>query len=266
MSGFRWPSRWTAAVLLIAGFFAVGGTALALMGEGFTLSNKTPKVRKDYAPIPGSNPAGQATDPTVAQCDTLPSETDVPIELKFEKEFGHLIKIQVFWEAPEADDIDIYLFDEAGELITSSASSSMPEQVQLGSPPNGTYFLCVRNFAGPNAGFTVDASTRFLDVFVPPTPQPTPTPHVTKNAPRRTRAPAPAPAGAIATGEPVDTPGPDGPFANKSLLRVAGNRQAAPTDSGLSGLEIGLAALTGLIVVSGATLVVLRIRRDTTPS
>ena len=236
------------------------------MGEGFTLSNQTPKVTKEYPPIPGSNPAATAGDPTTAECDALPSDVNIPIELKFEKEFGHLIQMKVFWEAPEADDIDIYLFDEAGELITSSASSAMPELVQLGSPKNGTYFLCVRNFAGPNTGFRVEASTRFLSVFVPPTPQPTPTPRpAARSSARQTPRPTIAPAIPGATAEPVDTPGPDGPFADKGLLRVAGDRQAAAADEGLSGLEIGLAALTGLIVVSGATLVVMRIRRDTKP-
>ena len=41
-------------------------------------------------------------------------------------------------------------------------------------------------------------------------------------------------------------------------------QQATPTKDGRSGLAIGLLALTGVIAVSGAGLVVLRIRRDTT--
>jgi hypothetical protein len=259
--------RLIASAFLFVGIIGFAGSAAALMGEGFTLSDASPNVKKDYPPIPGSNPAGQASDPTVAQCNALPSETNIPIELKFKREFGHLIQIKVFWEAPEADDIDIYLFDEAGEMITSSASSSMPELVQLGSPENGTYFLCVRNFAGPNAGFRVEATTRFLDVFVPPPREPSPTPRpaapgVTRTPRPRATAPAAAPA---ATAEPVDTPGPDGPFADKGLVRVAGERQATPADQGLTGLEIGLAALTGVVVLSGATLVALRIRRDTKP-
>jgi hypothetical protein len=207
-----------------------------------------------------------ASDPTIGQCNSLPSDVNIPITLKFKKEFGHLIKIQVFWEAPDANDVDIYLFDEEGEMVTSSASSGMPELVQLGSPENGVYYLCVRNFSGPNTGFIVEANTRFLDVFVPPTPQPTPTPRSTPFSPaRKTPAPTIAPVAAAATAEPVDTPGPDGPLGDKGLVSVAGGRQAGPAHSGLSGLEIGLAVLTGLIVVSGAGLLVVRIRRDTTP-
>jgi hypothetical protein len=256
--------RSVAVLTLVGALILLGGSTLALMGEGFTLSDKTPNVKKEYPPIAASNPAAQASDPTVAQCNSLPSDVNIPIELKFQKEFGHLIKIQVFWEAPDADDIDIYLFDEGGELVSSSASSSMPELVQLGSPENGLYYLCVRNFAGPNTGFRVEATTRFLDVYVPSTPQPSPTPQATaaaepKRTPRATATPA-AP-----TAEPVDTPGPDGPFADKGLLRVAGERQAARADEGLTGLQIALGALTGVIVFSGAALVVLRIRRDTTP-
>jgi hypothetical protein len=257
--------RWFAALMVAGALFGAGGAALALQGEGFTLSNATPNVKKEYAPIPGSNPAAQASDPTVGQCDALPSEVDIPIELKFKKEFGHLVTMKVFWEAPDADDVDIYLFDETGELVTSSASSSMPEQVQLGSPQNGTYFLCVRNFAGPNTGFRVEATTRFLDVYVPPTPQPSPTPHATQTVSKKKTSKTPGPVFAGATAEPVDTPGPNGPFSDRSLLRVAGARQAAAADNGLSGLQIGLAALTGVIVVSGAAIVVLRIRRDTRP-
>jgi hypothetical protein len=267
LSRFVRNPRWGAVLVLVAGLIASAGSAFALEGEGFTMSNKTPNVKKDYGPIPGQNPGATAVDPTVSECNTLPSDVNVPITLEFQKEFGHLIKIQVLWEAPEANDVDIYLFDEAGDLVTSSASSSMPELVQLGSPSNGIYYLCVRNFSGPNTGFTVDATTRFLDTFVAPTSSPAPTPRhpsaPPKRTPQRTAAPV---SGVTATSEPVDTPGPDGPFADQGLVRVAGDKQAAAADTGMSGLEIGLAALTGVIVLAGAGLVVFRIRRDTTPT
>lgn len=266
MSYLRRLSRALPA-LLLAGVLAMSwGEALALEGEGFTLSDKTPKKNKTYGPIPGQNPGATATDPTVGQCNALPSEINIPITLQFRKEFGHLVQMRVYWEAPDANDVDIYLFDEAGELVTSSASSAMPEFVQLGSPDNGTYYLCVRNFSGPNTGFRVEAATRFLDVFVRPTPQPTPTPRPTPSAARRTPEPTvAAPVIAPITAEPVETPGADGPFSDKGLVRVAGERQAGEADSGLTGLEIGLGVLTGVIAVSGAVLVALRIRRDTTP-
>ena len=48
----------------------------------------------------------------------------------------------------------------------------------------------------------------------------------------------------------------------KDLVAVADRRQATPTKDSRSGLAIGLLALTGVIAVSGAGLVVLRIRRD----
>ena len=83
-------------------------------------------------------------------------------------------------------------------------------------------------------------------------PKPTPTAEPT------------APPPPTASPEGLATPGPDGPTKARDLVAVAGRRQATPSENGRSGLAIGLLALTGLIAVSGAGLVVLRIRRDTT--
>jgi hypothetical protein len=253
-----------AAAAVTFGLWAAWGSAVAIEGEGFTLSEGTPNVKKDYPPIPGQNPSAQVADPTLSDCTLLPSDVSIPINFEFRRQFGHLIQMRVFWEAPDANDIDIYLFDEGGNLVSSSASSAMPEFVQIGSPTNGIYYLCVRNFSGPNTGFRLEASTRFLDVsFQTAQPEPTsaPTAPTRKATPTPTRA---VPVVAAATAEPVSTPGPDGPFSAKRLVSVAGDRQAAAPDDGISGLEIGLAALTGLIAIAGAALVVIRIRRDTT--
>ncbi|MGH2760364.1 MAG: hypothetical protein ACRDKJ_12505 [Actinomycetota bacterium] len=264
MIGRRSHRRVLPAAVVLCGLLTAWGSVLAIEGEGFTLSNATPSVKKDYPPIPGQNPSAQVSDPTLSDCNLLPSDVSIPITFEFAREFGHLVQMRVFWEAPEANDVDIYLFDEAGELISSSASSAMPELVQLGSPANGIYYLCVRNFSGPNAGFRVEASTRFLDIGFQ-TAQPEPTSRPTATPPKATPAPtSTAPVVGAATAEPVRTPGPDGPFSDKRLVSVAGDRQAGPPDDGISGLEIALAALTGVIAVAGASLVVIRIRRDTT--
>jgi hypothetical protein len=186
--------------------------------------------------------------------------------MSFKKDFGHVLEITISWTAPEANDIDIYFFDEGGEVVADSATGDHPEAVRLGSLSNGQYYLCVRNFSGPNAGFVLDASVRFVALFTR-TPEP-PTDAPTSAPPRRSVDTTPQPGAGLPrpaptiTADPVDTPGPDGPFADKGLVRVASGRQAEAADDGLTTTQIVFIALTGAIALGGAGFVAFRIRRD----
>src|SRR5207302_1583988 len=65
-------------VLLLAGGVAVAirpKRAQATTVSGIKIDDTHPKVKADYGPIPGNNPAaGNVADPTTSDCDTLPTE------------------------------------------------------------------------------------------------------------------------------------------------------------------------------------------------
>ncbi len=252
------------AVALVVGVLAL--PALAIPGEGFKLSDGSQKVHKEYPPIAGNDPTAQALTPTLANCRDLPANVLIPIEMDFKQDFGSVLEITITWTAPEANDIDIYFFDEGGEVIADSATGDAPESVRLGSLANGQYYLCVRNFSGANAGFVLDASVRFVALFTrtpePPTDAPaSPPPRRSVDTTPQPGAGLPKPAPAI-TADPVDTPGPDGPFSDKGLITVASGRQAEREEGGLSTTQIVFISLTGAIALGGAGFVAFRIRRD----
>ncbi len=261
----RHPARATRTFVLALALAALvcTGPAWALEAEAIVLSDAQPKVHQEQAPIAGNDPSGQALTPTIANCRDLPGNVLFPIEMKFKKDFGHILEITISWQAPEANDIDIYFFDEAGEIIADSPTGNQPEVVRLGSLANGQYYLCVRNFSGPNTGFVLDASVRFLSL---PTQRPAVTDEPANTAPPPPPAAAPTPntdKTPEVTAEAVATIGPDGPFADRGLVNVAGSRQAARDEGGRGLAEIVFIGLTALIAAGGLTLVALRIRRDT---
>lgn len=254
-----------AAVTTIAGAPFVSATE----AEGFTITDTARQHKKDFPPIVGFNPAydNPALVVSLADCQTLPTSTAVKIEWKIRSTRPTKAAFVVTWPAAASNDLDVYFFNDEGDLIASSASGDPKEQFNLGGVENGTYWLCVNNFSGANAGFTIEATVNFLSLYEAPPPPPTPiasrppkeTPEPTATPDEPTARPAPT-----ASPETVVTPGPDGPTSARDLVAVSDRRQANPTENSRSGLAIGLLALTGLIAVSGAGLVVLRIRRDTT--
>lgn len=240
----------------------------ATEAEGFTITDTSLHQKKDFGPIVGNNPAFEtpATVSTLDDCKLLPSSTAVSVGWKFKSTRPTKAAFTITWPAADANDLDVYFFNDEGDLVAESASGDPKEQFNLGGLENGTYWVCVNNFSGPNAGFTLDVDVSFLSLYEKPPPPPTPIVHRSpKPTPTPTATPEPTPPPApTPSPEAVETPGPDGPTKTKDLVAVSGRRQATPTKEGRSGLAVGLLALTGLIAVSGAGLVVLRIRRDTT--
>jgi hypothetical protein len=238
----------------------------ATEAEGFTISDKSLHQKKDFPPILGNNPAydNPALVVSLSDCQTLPTSTAVEVGWKITSTRPTKALFAVTWPAADANDLDVYFFNDEGDLIAQSASGDPKESFNIGGLENGTYWVCVNNFSGVNAGFTLDVAANFLSLYERPPPPPTP---IVKRSPKPTPVPAtpeptvpPAP---TPSPEAVDTPGPDGATKARDLVAVADRRQATPTKESRSGLAIGLLALTGLIAVSGAGLVVLRIRRDT---
>jgi hypothetical protein len=242
--------------------------AQATSVSGITLNDAHPTVKADYGPIPGNNPAaGNVADPTTSDCNTLPTEDLIQIDISFTQQFGVLDTFSVGWTSPQ-NDIDVYFFDGNGNEIGKAADSNNPEVVRLGNLANGTYYECVVNFSGANTGFTLTASRQFLHLYKYTPPPQTPFPTVAAPAssapPPATSAPAPSPRVlAAGSAEPVVTPGPNGPGAPQSLLTVG--HQAAISKR-RSVAEIVFVVLTVLIAAGGVFLVARRIRRDTATS
>jgi hypothetical protein len=253
------------AVVALAAVAVFGPIAAALESDGFTITDEKLHQKKDFGPIPGQNPGPTAVDMTLDDCKLLPSSNAVKIGWKLKSDKPTKAVFSAEWPAPDANDLDLYFFDDEGNLLADSASADPKESFNLGGLENGTYWLCVNNFSGANAGFTVDVEGNFLTLYEPrpepPTPKPSATPKktATPTTPEPTEPPPPTP-----SPEEIDTPGPNGPTQPKDLLAVANQRQATPTKEGRSGLAIGLFALTGVIAATGVGLIVVRIRRDTT--
>jgi hypothetical protein len=255
------------ALLALSALAVMGGSplALALESEGFTITDEKLHQTKEFGPIPGQNPGPTAADLTLSDCKLLPSSNAVEVGWKIKSTRPTKAQFSISWPAAEANDLDLYFFDDEGNMLASSASSDPKESFNLGGLENGTYWVCVNNFSGANAGFTLDVEAQFLTLYERPPEPPTPIPRPTKEA----RTPAPTaeptePPPPTASPEQIETPGPDSSVAPRDLLAVSNQKQATPSEEGRSGLAIGLIALTGVIAVSGAGLVVLRIRRDTT--
>jgi len=257
-----------AAAALVLGAGAGFGQARATTMTGFTLDAAHMSVHRSYGALT-SGGYDQQLVPGQSDCDALPSDALIPIKTSFKKTAGSLFNFTVNW--PEASTyINIYFIDSDDHVIAQAndgppSSPKRPKEVHLGSLDNGTYYLCVINSAGANSGFTVDAKVSFASGYVPPPPPPVTTAVPSPTAPP-TPAPTPAPTVAPApalVGEPVATPGADGPETKQGLLTVAGGKQAAAKTS-RSIAQLVFLILTVAVGVVGIVIVALRIRRDTT--
>ena len=237
------------------------GPSSASEAEGFTISDKQLNQSKEFPPIVVFNPSAQAADPTLDDCKSLPSDVAVKITFAIKSDVPTKSQFAVSWQG--GGDIDVYFFDNGGELISDAASSDNPEKFNMGGLPNGDYWVCVRKFSGANTGFTVSVKANFLSLFERAAETPSPTPQPTATPPPAARPGLSEPTTPPTTPEVVETPGSDSGSSQRELVAVSGNRQADAADKGRSGLSIGLLALTGVIVATGAGLVFVRIRRDT---
>jgi hypothetical protein len=265
--------RRTRKLLMIAGAFVavvmITSPVDANEAEGFTISDSRLKGEKDFPPIPLQNPTAGATadlDPTLSDCLTLPYATAVKMTVALKSDRPSKFRFAVSWAQAEANDVDVYFFDEEGNQIASAASQAMPEIVNLGGLPNAVYYICALNYSGPNTGFTVAAEATLLTLYERPIPPPTPKPSDAPPAKKPVVTPTPEPTEPpepSASPEQIATPGPNGPDETQRLVAVQQSRQAAAPDDGRSGVQIALFALTGAIAAIGVGLVAVRIRRDT---
>ena len=249
-------------------------TALATNQTGFTVDDAHMHVVKKYGPIPGEDPSAGLQglqDPSLMQCQTLPQYDAIPIILKVSHDATVKETIKTEFDATAMDDVDVYFYDSKGNEISRSASSAEPETLNLAGLPDGEYWLCAVNFNGVNTGITIDFEATRLDLYhytpPPATPFPTtgsktPSPPPTSTPPAVITNPDATPA---ITPEVVATPGPNGPVTGQNLDALSGSQQASAHKNGHSALSLALGAATVLLALSGAGVVIVRIRRDTTP-
>ncbi len=250
-----------AVLLALAPALVASATSVAPI----TIDDHHLHVVTKYGPVAGEDPiAGQVADPTPQQCQNLPGQDWIPIKLNISRSATTKERIATQWDATAQNDIDVYFFSSDGTEVGRSAGSGDPEVINLAGLPNGTYGLCVVNFNGVNTGVTIDFSATRLSLYhyspPPATPGPSTPPPIT--APP-TAPPTAAPPSATVPPEVVATPGPNGPVQGQSLDALSGSQQASAHKQGHSALAIALGIATVLIALSGAGIVIVRIRRDT---
>ena len=111
-------------------------------------------------PYFAANPSPQTGEPicTAADCDEYLLNVDFSAGFRSANP-NFQVRYTVGWDGP-ADDIDVYLYDNAtDEIIGQSASSSNPEVIQMSlanTPDQVRVVLVLFNTAGSNATLTID--------------------------------------------------------------------------------------------------------------
>jgi hypothetical protein len=154
--------------LLLSGLliiFAFSASAATVPGSG-TLAAAGQTVTWTGGPLTGSNAAFSSglNDPIpgicgpLMQCETFNLTVNVPATF-YTTCPSCGVQISLNWPLP-ADDLDLYLFDAAGNLMFFSAQVvTNSEFVDAGSLPNGTYQVVVSTgTAAVNTSYTASAS------------------------------------------------------------------------------------------------------------
>jgi hypothetical protein len=140
---------------LIAG--AVGiSTAQAASPTSGTLSDTSGPVTWTGGPFVTANVTAQANGEP--DC-TLPSSCDdfaLHVSAPAGYDTDHNVEIKVGW-ANTAADFDVYLYDTAGHLVATAATSADPETVTI-APNTGDYVVRVVPFAPLGESYTATAS------------------------------------------------------------------------------------------------------------
>ena len=169
-----------AAGALVTG--AVGlGTANAATPTSGSLSDTSGPVTWSGGPFVTANVSAQATGEPV--CATPESCDDFALHVSAPAGYGtdHDLQIKVGW-ANTAADFDVYLYDAAGNLAATAATSADPETISI-APNTGDYTVRVVPFTP--LGETYDATAAMVPKPANPAPG-------TATPPTYTDYPAPA--------------------------------------------------------------------------
>jgi hypothetical protein len=136
---------------------AVGlGTADAATPTSGTLTDTSGPVTWAGGPFVAANVTAQATGEPVCtvpgSCDDFALHVSAPAGY----DTDHNLQIKVGWTNTAAD-FDVYLYDAAGHLAATAASSADPETVTV-APNSGDYVVRVVPFAPVGESYTATAS------------------------------------------------------------------------------------------------------------
>ena len=168
-SARRWitsrPVRFTALLGLTAAGLGLGTADAATPTEG-TVSDTASSTTWGGGPFVAPNATGGALDQP--DCSVPQSCDDFTLHVATPAGYGttHRLDVKVSW-ANTAADFDVYVLDEAGHVVGTSASSADPEQVVL-PPDSGDYTVRVVPYAP--LGSSYDATATLATVPADPAP------------------------------------------------------------------------------------------------
>lgn len=141
--------------VLVAG--AVGlGTAEAATPTSGTLTDTSGPVTWSGGPFVAANATAQASGEPVcvlpSSCDDFALHVSAPAGY----DTDHNLQIKVAW-SNNAADFDVYLYDAAGHLAATAASSADPETITV-APNSGDYVVRVVPFAPLGESYSATAS------------------------------------------------------------------------------------------------------------
>ena len=157
--GKRWvrsrTARFTATFALLAGALTIGTADAATPNEG-TVSDTSTSTSWSGGPFVTPNATGNALDRP--DCSLPQSCDDYTLHVSTPAGYGstHTLDVKVAWTNTAAD-FDVYVLDQAGNVVGSAASSADPEQVVL--PPNsGDYTVRVVPYAPVGESYNATAT------------------------------------------------------------------------------------------------------------
>jgi hypothetical protein len=145
-----------ATVALVGGTAALSSQAQASSPTQGTVTDTSLAVSWTGGPFVAPNTTGTALG--VPDC-TLPTSCDdftLHVTTPAGYDAGHSLQVDVRWPDSTAD-FDVYVLDQAGNTVGTSASSANPEQVVL-PPTTGTYTVRVVPFLPLGDSYTAKAT------------------------------------------------------------------------------------------------------------
>lgn len=263
--------RITAGAIGLAIAVAFAGPALAIYVGSITLRNGE-SFEREFPPIAGMAPS--LFHPTLQECRDSQACHVIELTLAHEEAPRTVLSIELDWNDPSGlNDLDLYLWNDAGEEVATSLTVDRPEVTGAADIEPGRYWIGVINWAGTNTGYTLSGSLRrqVIDVYTAPEPAAAVAPpnetgdEVAEPAPQAAAQPEPDAAPAVEP-ERIATPGSDGPSTEYAVGQLAASQRAEPLGGGPSILTLVLWGLTGAIGAAGVLVVAGRIRREVAPS
>ena len=148
-------ARFTATFALLGAALTIGTADAATPNEG-TVTDTSTNVSWSGGPFVAPNATGNALDQP--DCSLPQSCDDYTLHVSTPAGYGttHTLDIKVAWTNTAAD-FDVYVLDQAGNVVGTAASSADPEQVVL-PPTSGDYTVRVVPYAPVGESYNATAT------------------------------------------------------------------------------------------------------------